>query len=107
VLAKQLSSRFPALKVSGRSIRRWYQQYQRPADLVNLISAKGGDQLRGASPEGWSYFQSIFLDERKPSVKTCWKRTRDQAKSQKWRWCSYEQCRRQLDERIPPQTQAF
>jgi transposase InsO family protein len=105
-LAKRLSEQFPDLKVSGRSIRRWYAQYQRPVDILNLISARGGDQLRGATPEAWKFFESIFLDERKPSVKLCWRRTRDEAKINKWRWTSYEQCRRQLDDRIPPQTQA-
>lgn len=106
VLVQRLREQHKGLKISERSLRRWYGLYRVPADLPKLIDQRGGNQRGEADPSAWEYFRSIYLDPRQPSTKNCWRRTKDWARAGGLRWCSYEQCRRKLEERIPPDVQA-
>jgi len=105
-LRRKYADELPGFKVSSRTLRRWAEVYRRPADLVKLIDTRGGNTRAQPDPAAWAFFRSIFRDERRPSIRVCWERTRDEARVEGWRWCSYDACRKRLDEVIPPEQQA-
>ncbi len=104
---QSLQARHSALKISRTTLYAWNQAYQTPSDIVKLIDTRGGNQRGNADPAAWKAFQELFLDERQPTIKSCWQRTREMAQANKWMWCSYKQCQRQLDQKIAPELQAF
>jgi len=95
------------IKISQRSLYRWNQLYQSPADVEQLVDGRGGDQKSLGDPAAWDHFKELYLDDRQPSLKQCWRYTKAEAKARGWSWCSERSCRRQLDERIPPETQQY
>jgi len=105
-LIRQLAEQYPHLKLSERTLKKWDQVYQQPADILSLIDIRGGNTTGKADPACWDYFRSIFLDPRQPSARTCWKRTKEYAQAHRLRWTSYKNCLRQLDDKIPKEMQA-
>ncbi len=95
------------IKVSRTSLLRWDQLYKAPADVVKLIDTRGGDQKSLGDPAAWDHLRGLYLSDRKPTLADCWRRTKIKAHAEGWTWCSYDGCRRQLDDRIPPETQLF
>ncbi|MEM9881401.1 MAG: Mu transposase C-terminal domain-containing protein [Planctomycetota bacterium] len=106
LLVKQLAEQHASIKVSVSSLRRWHRDYKRPADLSKLIDRRGRNKGGEEHPRVWEYFQGVFLDGRKISIHTAWIRADEFANAEGLAWCSYDVCRRQLDDRIPPQLQA-
>lgn len=106
-LIAELREAHPKLKVSRGTLWRWYAAYQVPADLVKLIDERGGDQKSRGEKPVWDYFQSIYLDERQPTARDCWKRADQHAAASGLTWCSYKSLLRQLDQRISPEKQAM
>jgi len=106
-LVRQLAEQYPDLKLgSKRTLKKWAQSYQHPADVIKLIDTRGGNQKAGADPACWDYFRSIFLDKRQPSAKLCWQRTKEYAQAHDLRWIGERNCYLCLNEKIPPQVQA-
>lgn len=105
-LVQQLRKKHPELTISERSLRRWYRLYRTPSDLPKLIDRRGGNQKGEADPAAWDYFRSIFLDEREPTLLSCWQRSKEYARAEGLTWCSYDQCRKKLDEKVPPDLRA-
>ena len=106
LLVDQLAEQHPSIKVSAASLRRWWRDFKRPADLTKLIDRRGRNKGGDADAKVWDYFRSIYLDGRQPTIRVCWMRADGFAQAEGLAWCSYDACRRQLDERIPPQMQA-
>ena len=104
-LLTQLSTMHPKLKISERSLRRWYDLYRTPADVVKLVDSRGGNTRGDADPSAWTEFQRLYLSERKPSARACWEQIRTLAHVEGWRWVPYKTLIRQLDQRIPEQLQ--
>jgi len=104
---RQQQAQYPKLKMSAPTIERWDRKFQCAADLVKLIDTRGNHHGDKADPAAWAYFGDVFLSQNQPSIKDCWRRTRDQARAEGWAWCSYEACRRQVDDRFPPEQQAL
>lgn len=96
-----LNERFEGITVSQGSLYRWCSKYDEEGE-AGLLDTRGGDTLSRGSNTMWDYFESIFLDDRKPSVANCWRRAKRLATDQGDEWCSLSSCRRQLDERIAP-----
>ncbi len=59
--------------VPVRTIYRWVRRY-RERGLAGLVDNRGrGDSFGPViSPEAWNEFLGLFLDEREPTVKSCW-----------------------------------
>jgi len=94
-----------SFNVSPRSLRRWDRDYHGPADAHKLADQRGGDQKSKGDPKAWEYFRAIYLDQRKPSKKTCWKRTKQWAAAEGVSWCSYASLLRLIDKRITVEEQ--
>jgi transposase InsO family protein len=105
-LLAQLREQYPNLKISERSLKKWDQVYQQPADVLSLIDTRGGNTRGQADPACWDYFRSIFLDPRRPSIRLCWKRTKEYAQHHGLRWTSERTCELKLNDKIPPEVQA-
>ena len=105
-LIGQLQSRFPGMAISRPSLLRWHAAYHNPADIVHLIDQRGGDTRSSGDPAAWSAFRDHYLEDRQPSIRSCWSRVKDLAREHGWSWCSYKSCQRQLDKRIPKEMQA-
>lgn len=89
--------------ISRAAIYKWDKAYQRASDLHKLVDLRGGDQKSQGAPAAWDAFRDLYLDERQPTIRSCWEKVRAWAKGEGVAWCSYESCRRQLDQRIPPE----
>jgi len=101
-LIAELKRDFPDLPgVSKSALYKWAKRYDGPADLEQLIDDRGGNGHGKGDPAAWRFFTSLYLDERKFSLKRCWKLTKQEAMQHGWLWCSQPSCRRQLDDRIP------
>lgn len=92
-------------KVSRAQLYRWDQLYRTPSDLHKLVDQRGGDQKSTGDPAAWDHFRALYLDERQPSIRSCWKQTRAWAQANQVSWCSYSTAVKQLDQRIPPEQQ--
>lgn len=103
-LLSQLHERF-GLRVSRSALYEWDTKYRRPADLAKLIDTRGGDRHGGADAAAWDAFRDLFLHANQPSIRHVWQIVGDMAKENGWQWCSLFSCRRQLDDRIPPEVQ--
>lgn len=107
-LVAQLRREFPSLRISERGLRRWASQYRSEADLSKLIDKPKGGNTRGEpDPAAWQYFCELFLTERRPTRKWCWKQTRHAAHAQGWTWCSYPALIRLVRTKLPPATRAY
>lgn len=84
------------LKVSGPTLKRWARQARGIDGVANLIDGRGGDYSSQGDADAWAFFEAVYLDERRPSIRVCWERTRDQARAKGWKWCSRDSCKRQL-----------
>lgn len=104
-LLDELAKEHPTLKISRSSLLRWYDAYQTPGDLVKLIDGRGGDQRSGADPAAWDAFRKIYLDDREPTMKSCWRRVADEAKVNNWKWVTYDTLKRSIDDNIEPEVQ--
>ncbi|MBI1369146.1 MAG: DDE-type integrase/transposase/recombinase [Planctomycetes bacterium] len=93
--------------VSARTLRRWDRAYHGPEDVHKLADDRGGDQKNQGDPTAWNYFKGIFLEQRKPSKRSCWKRAGEWAEGHGVAWCSYASLIRQLDDRIPKEQQVM
>ena len=103
-----VKAQHPKLKgVSGRSLHRWWKSCPNVSQIVNLIDTRGGDTRSTGDPSAWQFFKDIFLDPKQPSMKLCWKRTKEAAQEEGWKWCTYSALKRQIDAKIDPQTQAY
>jgi len=105
-LVKQLKAEHPGLKISEKSLRRWYKAYQQPADLDKLIDSRGGNRRGEADPACWKAFKHLYLDQNRPSVSACWRQVDEYARREGLRWLTESACRSQLDKRIPPEQAA-
>ncbi len=103
----QQQERYPDLKFTGRTLRRWDKDYQGPADLPKLIDTRGGNQTEQADPAAWDYFKALYLNGNSPATKQCWQQTRHYAKQAGMSWCSYRACCAQLDSKISPEQAAL
>jgi len=99
-LIDRLNREMAGLKVSQSRLYAWDKAYQTPADLVELIDKRGGNQTAKADPACWTYFRKVYLDPRQPTVRACWRKTRAHAKAQGMTWCSYSACSRHLRDHI-------
>ncbi len=106
-LVLQLRQRFSQLQISRGSLYRWDSTVKTEADIIKLADRRGGDQKSQGDKAAWDFFESIFLDQRKPSIKSCWKRTKEWASQNSVAWCNEKSCQRQLEKRIPPAKQAY
>lgn len=107
-LLAELDKAYPELKISRTSLYRWDKQAGHPIDVAELVDWRGwanSEQGGAGSPEAWKYFSSQYLDGNQPSIKDCWERTALWAAERGYDWCSASSCRRQLDQRIPVDTQ--
>ena len=111
VLLVELGRRFPDLarngKISQRSIYDWHKRAGNPIDECDLVDARGGDQKSQGAPQCWAFLRDCYLDERQPSLKDCWRRTKEFAAHEGLPWCSYQSCKRQLNDRIDVDTQTY
>lgn len=105
-LCRKLAETYPDLRISPTTLRGWQKVYRTASDLEQLVDKRGGNQVGEADPAAWEAFKRYYLDERQPSIKVCWERTRDDAKLNGWTWTSYKQAQRMLDRKIPPEMQA-
>ena len=105
-LVKQLVERYPQVKISGRSLRRWYKDYQRPEDVAKLINHSGGNRRTQADPSCWQAFKDLYLSERRHAAAWCWRQVDEYAQANGLTWVTIDACRSQLDERISPEEQA-
>ncbi len=104
-LIHELGQRFPDLSISTPSLRRWHRSYRSPIDILKLIDNRGGNTRGVADPAAWKALRDLYLDDRQPSLRSCWSRVKDLARQQDWTWCSYKSCQRQLNDRIAPDIQ--
>jgi len=103
-LLQQLQREHPMVKnLSGRSLQRWDKLYAGPHDIEKLIFQRGGNQKGEPDPAAIQFFRECYLDSRKPTIRVCWERTRDHARAQELKWCSYTQAVRKLKKWIPPE----
>ncbi|MEM6551783.1 MAG: DNA-binding domain-containing protein [Planctomycetota bacterium] len=107
VLQRKLMASYPDLgKITLRSLRRRDKDYQSRSDITKLVDGRGRSRDGQEDPRAWDFFREQFLDAREPSKHSCWERTQDEAKRQGWVWCSYDACRKKIDDIIPPELQA-
>lgn len=106
-IVSDMCGRGYSMKLSRRSLERWDQLYQGPADFDKLIDRRGGDMRSQGDGEAWRFFKSIYLHGNRVKAKVAWRMTREQARREGWNWCSYGSCLRQIDQRIPPAVQAY
>lgn len=107
-LIVQLRERFPDVKISRSRIYQWDKLFNHdPNDVVKLIDSRGGNTIGRGDPAAWKAFQDIFCDPRQPSLSECWRNVRGLARRHHWQWCSEKSCRRQLNDRIPPEVQLY
>ncbi|HEX4055992.1 MAG TPA: transposase family protein [Tepidisphaeraceae bacterium] len=106
MIVEQAHAEFPELSVSVGSLERWDKIYQCPSDLERLIDRRGGDQRSQGHPEVWKYFAGHFCTGIAPSIWDSWDAANRFAAESNLDWCSYDSCRRQLNDRIPPAVQA-
>jgi len=92
-------------RISRSRLYAWRKSYQRGGDIMSLVDQRGGDQKSVGDPTCWKYFTRLYLDPKQPSVKWCWEQTRSYAKRQGMSWGGYDACRKQLNDRIPPEQQ--
>ena len=101
-----LRREFPRLRISASTLFRWDRVYRTPADLLELVDARGGDKRHHGDPLLWAEFEKLFLVNRR-SVSECWRMVNLEAQQRGLRWCSLRACHRLLDDKIPPQKQAY
>ena len=60
--------------IRQRSFERWLANYRREG-LLGLVDHRGGGMFVSdmISPEAFDYFKSLYLDQRQPTVKQCWR----------------------------------
>ncbi len=106
ILVAQLRKEYPDLQVGESSLRRWHKKYRTPADILKFVHKRGGNTRGRADRNAIDFFRQCYLDERQPTIKSCWERTRDEATKEGWVWTSYSAVRRSLDKWIPPEVAA-
>ena len=98
----------PKLKrISESSLHRWWKLCPDVSHITKLIDSRGGDTRSAGDPAAWKYFTDIYLDQKQPSMKLCWKRTKEAATAEGWQWPAYSAVKRMIDKKITPQVQAF
>ena len=97
--------RHPELRLRGRSVYAWHKLYARPADLVKLTDARGGDRRSQGDPAAWRAFKNLFLHQNQPSVKQGWEGVRGMAAERGWKGCTLASCHNQLNSKVPPEVQ--
>lgn len=103
MLVALVKAQHPQLKgVSGRSLHRWWKLCPDPSHICKLIDTRGS-----GDPAAWRFFRDIHLDDKQPSMKLCWKRTKEAAHAEGWKWYTYSALKRQVDAKIDPRQQAF
>lgn len=105
-LVAQLRQQYANIRISGTSLRRWHRDYRGDGDLMKLTDTRGGNTRGDADPAAWDYFKSIYLDQRQPTKKSCWRRTQEKAQAEGWRWLTYSAFTRKVDDHVLPETQA-
>lgn len=60
--------------IATATLWRWRKGYRRNG-LSSLCDRRGGNQRGdiGISPEAWRVFTGLYLDERRPSIRLCWR----------------------------------
>lgn len=110
-LLTDLTKFYPDLPgVSQRSLYRWDKKAGHPIDVAELIDWRGwsaSEQGGAGSPEAWQFFAKQYLDPNKPTLADCWRHTQMWAGERGIDWCSVHSCKRQLDQRITPEQQAY
>lgn len=106
-LIVELAAKHPSLNISRAALYRWDVQLKEPGDITPLIDRRGGDQRSVGHPSCWKMFTTLYLDQRQPSLAECWRQVKIHAKANDLPWCSKRTCERQLDAKIPPETQMF
>ncbi|MEX0886053.1 MAG: DNA-binding domain-containing protein [Phycisphaeraceae bacterium] len=105
-LIRKLQEQYHPMGVSQRSLCRWDAQFG-SGDVAALLDDRGGDQKSAGDPAAWSHFRELYLDDRQPTLRDCWRRVKIAAKAQGWAWSSETSCRRQLNQRIEPERQLY
>lgn len=107
-LVEQLKQRHAHITVSVRTLHRWYSAYQTAADIMALVDRRGGAVRGECDPAAWTRFLALFMTGRQMRQKHCWRRVREEAHREGWRWYgSYDALRRAVTRRIPEQDQAL
>jgi len=104
-LLRALHEEHAGLKISRSSLFNWDAAYRTPMDLLKLVDRRGRSPKGGADDAAWRAFEDLFLDDRQPSIKSCWSRAAEIAEAEGWTWCTYSTCQRQLHDRIAQEKQ--
>lgn len=108
LLIDSLANDFPgAAPGSARTLYRWHRKCSKHLDITDVqkMIKKAGGRNREVSEEAWAYFESLFLDPNQPTLRKCWRLTKEKANEEGWRWCTESTCRDQINQRIPVVTQ--
>jgi putative transposase len=89
---------------SWATLWRWSQASRR-GGLVELAPQNWGRAAAEPSPSAWAFFQTLYLDENRRTIKDCWRQTRAASAERRWAWLSYAQCAAKVDRDIPAATQ--
>jgi putative transposase len=70
-----------------RTLQRWIARY-RDEGIIGLVDTRGRGEGNGdiISEEAFDLFKSMYLDQRRPSIKTCWQNIRYENRRQKKGW---------------------
>ncbi len=105
---RKIDTNAPKLRFTRDALYRWRRELRKAGgDLTALADTRGGDQKSQGDRRAWQHFTDHFLDQRRPTKRDCWERTRDYARANDLAWCSYSSLLRQLDDRIAPATQVY
>jgi putative transposase len=104
-LIQRLRHDHPDLPLSRSRLYQWDRAYQLPDDALRLVDRRGGDRKTRGDNAVWQVLLDAYLDERQPSLRSCWERAAEHARAIRATWCDYDACRRQLPQRCDVETQ--
>ncbi len=88
-------------QISPASLKRWSKAF-RERGLAGLVDNRGGGENETISPEAWLYFKSLYLDQRRPTIRHCLKLLTFLNKSERRGWVlpSYKSLCRYIDRHL-------
>lgn len=103
-LQSELRERFNVAP-SRSQIYAWHEAAPDSDDFaavtLALLDTRGRPRGERVSDAAWAFFEELYLDWRRPSVKKCHTATRDEAKRRGWSWPSLRRVQQLVNERIP------